>query len=199
MIYGYARVSTVDQDPTLQVSALESAGCVGVVTEHASGGKRDRPELLALLERLKAGDSVVVWKLDRLSRSLVDLLWILERIKKAGAGFRSVTEAIDTTTPAGRMMMQMLGAFAEFERSMIRERTLAGLEAARARGSHLGRRAKLTPAQKRHACELLEQGRSQRAVAGLLGVGKSTISRVWRAHISGQGFRDTAARVRPFR
>ncbi len=188
MIYGYARVSTTDQDPALQTEALSGAGCVEVVTDHASGGTRERPGLTGLLERLVAGDVVVVWKLDRLSRSLVDLLWILDRISGAGAGFRSVTESIDTTTPAGRMMMQMLGAFAEFERAMIRERTLAGLQAAKKKGRHLGRRAQLNHEQAAMVIELLLSGRSQREVGRLFGVGKTTIYRIWKHHISGQGF-----------
>ena len=182
MIYGYARVSTADQVPELQVTALERAGCESVVIEHASGGKRKRPELQGLLECLTVGDVVVVWKLDRLSRSLVDLLWILERIKKAGAGFRSVTESIDTTTAAGRMLLMMLGAFAEFEREMIRERTRAGLEAAKKKGRILGRRPKLTPEQQAMVVELLTAERGQREVARLLGVSQKTISRIWRRH-----------------
>ena len=182
MIYGYARVSTADQAPELQVASLEGAGCGEVVIEHASGGKRERPELQRLLDRLACGDVLVVWKLDRLSRSLKDLLWILDRVEDAEAGFRSVTESIDTTTPAGRMMMQLLGAFAEFEREMIRERTRAGLEAARRKGRILGRRPKLTPEQQAMVVELLTAERGQREVARLLGVSQKTISRIWRRH-----------------
>ena len=114
VLIGSARVSrTEDQDLTPQVDALEAAGCRRIREERASGGRWDRPELTRLLDRLTAADVLVVWKLDRLSRSLKDLLLILERIGAAGAGFRSLTESIDTTVPAGRMMMQMLGAFAE--------------------------------------------------------------------------------------
>ena len=107
----------------------------GVFEEAASGGRWDRPILHDMLRQLREGDVVVVWKLDRLSRSLKDLLHLMERIKEADAGFRSLTESIDTTTPAGRMMMQMVGSFAEFERAMIRERTSAGLALARAGGT----------------------------------------------------------------
>ncbi|MFT5682844.1 MAG: DNA invertase Pin-like site-specific DNA recombinase [Myxococcota bacterium] len=181
-VYGYARVSTTDQDPTLQVASLEGRGCTKVVIDRASGGTRNRPGLEQLLSELGEEDVFVVWKLDRLSRSLVDLLWILDRISEAGAGFRTVTEAIDTTTAAGRMMMQMLGAFAEFEREMIRERTLAGLEAAKKRGQILGRRPKLTPEQQTMVSELLTAGRGQREVARLFGVGQKTISRIWQRH-----------------
>jgi DNA invertase Pin-like site-specific DNA recombinase len=132
MLLGYARVSKADdQDTAAQVSALKAAGCARVYEEKASGGRWDRPQLHRMLDHLREGDVVVVWKLDRLSRSLKDLLHILEKIDTAAANFRSLTEAIDTSGPAGRMMMQMLGSFAEFERAMVRERTRAGLKAAR--------------------------------------------------------------------
>src|SRR5438309_10355063 len=134
MLIGYARVSTNDQETATQVAALKTAGCERIYREKASGGRWDRPELHRLLDQLRKSDVVVVWKLDRLSRSLRDVLTIMERLSEAGAGFRSLTEAIDTTTPAGRMMMQMVGAFAEFERAMLRERTKAGLESARREG-----------------------------------------------------------------
>ena len=116
-------------------------------------GRWDRPELHRMLDQLREGDVVVVWKLDRLSRSLKDVLHIMERIGDVGAGFRSITEAIDTTTPAGRMMMQMIGSFAEFERAMIRERTSAGIAAARAEGRVGGRRKKLDAAKRREIAE----------------------------------------------
>src|SRR6267378_4698504 len=132
MLIGYARVSTNEQDTSAQAAALKAAGCERIYRENASGGRWDRPELNRLLDQLRKGDVLVVWKLDRLSRSLRDVLTIMERLSDGGAGFRSLTEAIDTTTPAGRMMMQMVGAFAEFERAMIRERTQAGLAVARA-------------------------------------------------------------------
>ncbi|MCM5693573.1 recombinase family protein [Sinorhizobium meliloti] len=127
VLIGYARVSKGDdQSNKAQAKALADAGCKGIFKEEASGGRWERPELHRMLDHLRQGDTVVVWKLDRLSRSLKDVLHIMERIETAGAGFRSLTEAIDTTTPAGRMMMQMVGSFAEFERAMIRERTSAG-------------------------------------------------------------------------
>ena len=148
MLIGYARVSTDDQDTAVQVAALKAAGCERIFREKASGGRWDRPELHRLLDQLRKGDVLVVWKLDRLSRSLRDVLIIMERLAEAKAGFRSLTEAIDTTTPAGRMMMQMVGAFAEFERAMLRERTKVGLDAARAEGRIGGRRPKLSPRQR---------------------------------------------------
>jgi len=141
MLIGYARVSKIDQQDTrAQVKALRETGCRRIFEEHASGGRWERPELHRALDQLREGDVLVVWKLDHLSRSLKDMLLILEKITEAGAGFRSLTEHIDTTTPAGRMMLQMLGSFAEFERSMVRERTRMGLQAARERG-RVGREA----------------------------------------------------------
>src|SRR5208283_2589334 len=143
MLVGYARVSKADD----QVKAQRKAGCKRIFEEKASGGRWDRPQLHKALEQLQEGDVLVVWKLDRLSRSLKDLLHIMERVRDAGAGFRSITEAVDTTTAAGRMVMQVLGSFAEFERSMVRERTRAGLAAARDRGVKVGRPAKLSRRQ----------------------------------------------------
>src|SRR2546422_10039093 len=150
MLIGYARVSTNDQETATQVAALKAAGCERIYREKASGGRWDRPELHRLLDQLRKGDVLVVWKLDRLSRSLRDVLTIMERLTEAEAraGFRSLTEAIDTTTPAGRMMMQMVGAFAEFERAMLRERTKAGLDSARREGRIGGRRPQILPPQK---------------------------------------------------
>ena len=148
-LVGYARVSKGEEQSNAgQHAALKRAGCRRVFEEAASGGRWDRPVLQAMLRQLRDGDVVVVWKLDRLSRSLTDLLPILERIEAAGAGLRSLTERIDTTTPAGRMMMPMVGRFAAFERAMIRERTSAGLAQARAEGRVGGRRRKLAPQQR---------------------------------------------------
>ena len=131
MLFGYARVLKGDQDATYQIEALKEAGVEEVLIEEASGGRWDRPELHRLLDKLRKGDIVLVWKLDRLSRSLKDLVHIMDKIEQCAAGFRSLTENIETTTPAGRMLAQMLGSFAEFERNMIRARTKAGLESAR--------------------------------------------------------------------
>lgn len=149
MRIGYARVSTQDQDNQAQLLSLEEARCELIFHEKASGERWDRPELQRLLDQLQKGDMVVVWKLDRLSRSLKDLLLTLEKIGSAGAGFQSLTEAVDTSTPAGRMMMQIVGSFAEFERAMLRERTKKGLEAARKERRVGGRRSKLTPQPKK--------------------------------------------------
>src|SRR5437763_5806851 len=158
MLIGYARVSTSDQETATQVAALKAAGCERIYREKASGGRWDRPELLRLLDQLRKSDVLVVWKLDRLSRSLRDVLTIMERLGDSGAGFRSLTEAIDTTTPAGRMMMQMVGAFAEFERAMLRERTKAGLDSARREGRIGGRRPKLSPQQQAEIRRMVSRG-----------------------------------------
>lgn len=181
MKMGYARVSTDGQDTSAQVAALKAAGCERIYREKASGGRWDRPELQRLLEQLRPGDVLVVWKLDRLSRSLRDVLLLMERLGEAGAGFRSLTEAIDTTTAAGRMMMQMVGAFAEFERAMLRERTAAGLEAARQEGRLGGRPRKLTARQEAEIRKMVERGDQTAAgAARLFGVHPATVGRLLR-------------------
>lgn len=183
-LLGYARVSKGDeQSNALQARALRAAGCRRLFEEAASGGRWDRPELHRMLDQLREGDTVVVWKLDRLSRSLKDVLHIMEQIGQAGAGFRSITESIDTTTPAGRMMMQMVGAFAEFERAMIRERTSAGLAAAREEGRIGGRRKKLDATKRREIAESVIAGRKSAAeMARLYGVSQPTVSRIIATH-----------------
>jgi DNA invertase Pin-like site-specific DNA recombinase len=179
MMFGYARVSTNEQDTAAQVSALRSAGCEKIFREKASGGRWDRPELHRLLDQLRKGDVLFVWRLDRLSRSLRDVLVIMERIQEAKAGFRSLTESIDTTTAAGRMMMQMVGAFAEFERAMLRERTRSGLDAARKRGRIGGRRPKLKPHQQDEIVAMVSKGTKTAAdAARLFNVHPATVSRL---------------------
>jgi DNA invertase Pin-like site-specific DNA recombinase len=183
-LLGYARISKGDeQTNTLQTKALRSAGCRRIFEEAASGGRWDRPELHRMLDQLRENDMLVVWKLDRLSRSLKDVLHIMERIADASAGFRSLTENIDTTTPAGRMMMQMVGSFAEFERAMIRERTSAGLAAARAEGRIGGRRRKLDAAKRREIAESVITGRKSGAdMARLYNISQPTVSRIVAAY-----------------
>jgi DNA invertase Pin-like site-specific DNA recombinase len=180
MIFGYARVSKIDEQDTLtQVNALKSAGVEKIFEERASGGRWDRPELHRMLDQIRQSDVVVVWKLDRLSRSLKDLLHIMETIQSVGAGFKSLTEHIDTTTPAGRMLMQMVGSFAEFERAMIRERTRAGLETARAQGRIGGRKPKLKKQQKSEIIEMVNSGRKTASEAArIFNVHPATISRL---------------------
>ena len=180
MQIGYARVSRDDgqQDTAAQRSALEAAGVERIFEEHASGGRWDRPELHRALDQLRPGDVFIATRLDRLSRSLKDLLKIMEMIALKSAGFRSLGEAIDTTTPAGRMMMQMIGSFAEFEREMIRERTRTGLEAARRAGRIGGRRRVLTLAQEKEVVRMvMGEGRSQAEAARIFSVHPATVSR----------------------
>jgi DNA invertase Pin-like site-specific DNA recombinase len=188
LLLGYARVSKGDdQTNIMQARALRAAGCRRIFEEAASGGRWDRPELHRLLDHLREGDTLVVWKLDRLSRSLKDVLHIMERIAAAGAGFRSLTEDINTTTPAGRMMMQMVASFAEFERAMIRERTSAGLAAARDQGRIGGRRKKLDAAKRREIAESVVSGRKSGAdMARLYGISQPTVSRIVAEHVTNQ-------------
>ncbi len=139
MLVGYARVSTVDQETELQRVALTGAGCGRIFEEKASGAQRDRPELVAALDFMREGDTLVVWKLDRLARSLKQLIETVEGLEARGVGFRSLTENIDTTTNSGKLIFHIFAALAEFERGLIRERTVAGLASARARGRVGGR------------------------------------------------------------
>lgn len=179
MLFGYARVSTQDQDTTAQIAALKSAGCELIFQETASGGRWERPELHRLLGRLQKGDMVVVWKLDRLSRSLKDVLILMEKIAQIEAGFRSLTETIDTTSAGGRMMMQIVGTFAEFERAMLRERTRSGLDMARKQGRVGGRRPKLKTQQREEILHLVHSGQKTAAdAARLFNVHPSTVSRL---------------------
>jgi DNA invertase Pin-like site-specific DNA recombinase len=183
MRIGYARVSTQEQDNQAQISTLEEAGYEMIFQEKASGGRWNRPELNRLLSQLRKGDVVVVWKLDRLSRSLKDLLLTLEKIEAANADFKSLTEAVDTGSPAGRMMMQIVGAFAEFERAMLKERTKTGLEAAKREGRIGGRRPKLTKQQQEEIVNLVRsEQKTQADAARLFKVHPSTVTRLLARH-----------------
>lgn len=184
MLIGYARVSTADQEARLQVDALAAAGCAKILTDQASGAKRDRPELARALDQLRAGDVLVVWKLDRLARSLADLIALADQLQAIGADLRSLTEQIDTATPGGRLFFHVMGALAEFERALIQERTRAGLAAARARGARPGRKPGLSAEQVKAAAAILadpSNGLTVTAVAKLLGVSPATLYR----HIPG--------------
>lgn len=178
MLIGYARVSSSEQETTLQRDALRRAKVRRIVEEKRSSLK-SRPALEALLDGLRPGDVVLVYKVDRFARSLADLLRILDRIERAGAGFRSLTEPIDTASPAGRMMMHLLGAFAEFERSMIRERSMSGQSAAAARGVHCGRpRGLSSDAEAQVYRKWSSGGYTMTELASLNGVHLSSIKRV---------------------
>src|SRR5216683_1470811 len=176
MKYGYARVSTDDQTPALQLAALKKAGCKTVFKDDGlSGATTKRPALLRCLKKLESVDTLIVWKMDRLGRSLRDLITMLEDLKQRGVKFRSLTEAIDTDTPTGRAMWQMIGVLAELERSLISERTRAGVKAAKARGVKFGRKRKLTPQQIEHARELVDDGEHDRqGIADLFKVSRTT-------------------------
>jgi len=178
MKYGYARVSTDDQTPALQLAALHKAGCKIVFKDDGlSGATTKRPALLRCFKKLEHGDTLVVWKLDRLGRSLRDLISMLDDLKIRGVKFRSLTEAIDTETPTGRAMWQMIGVLAELERSLISERTRAGVKAARGRGVKFGRKPKLSPPQLALARKMIDAGERRDEVAALLNVNRTTLYR----------------------
>ncbi|WP_105440134.1 recombinase family protein [Neorhizobium sp. T25_13] len=156
-LVGYARVSTVEQNLDMQIAALKAAGCTEIFTDHGlSGADFQRPGLLKALRRIKRGDMLVVWRLDRLGRSLVDLIQTVNGLSKRGCDFRSLTESIDTSSSGGRLVFHMMAAMAEFERAIISERTKAGMEAARARGSRIGRRPSMTDIQTEAARRAIE-------------------------------------------
>lgn len=177
MRVGYARVSTQDQKLDLQRQALQAAGCDLIFEDHISGTRAKRPGLDKVLAKLAPGVVLVVWRLDRLGRSLSHLVEVLKVIESKGAGFVSLNEAIDTTSASGRLVFHMMAALAEFERALIVERTQAGLAAAKARGAKLGRRRKLTPKQVTHGRALLDAGETGHAVAQSLGVSRATLYR----------------------
>jgi DNA invertase Pin-like site-specific DNA recombinase len=179
MKIGYARVSTLEQNLDLQLQALKKAGCRRTFREKISAGNRNRPEFQRMLDQIRAGDTIVVWKLDRLARSTRDLLETMETIQQAGGKFQSLSEPwADTTTRAGRMIMTIFSGIAEFERGLIRERTSAGREAARKRGVRFGRPRKLTPEQENLARRLVLEGKAVRELAVAFKVHAATIYRL---------------------
>lgn len=178
MIIGYARCSTREQDYSTQVERLTSAGAEHIHAEKESGAKTDRPELARALAALQPGDVLTVTRLDRLARSTLDLHTILARVAAAGAGFRSINEPmIDTTSPHGRLLLAMLAAMAEFERTLILSRTSEGRERARQRGVKFGPRPKLSPVQVAEARRRCREGESPAHVGAVLGVSRQTICR----------------------
>ena len=175
MIIGYARVSTDDQTLDLQRDALQGAGCERIF-EDTAGGSADRPGLRDALDHLRAGDTLVVWRLDRLGRSLKDLIARAEALRTQGVGLKSLKEAIDTDSGSGRLIFHIFGALAEFERALIRERTRAGLQAARARGRQGGRRKRLDVPQRAHAVELYRSRRhTVKEICELMGISRATL------------------------
>jgi len=181
MKYGYARVSTDDQSPALQLTALKRAGCKTIFKDEGlSGATTKRPDLTRCLKALEPGDTLTVWNLDRLGRSLRDLITMLDDLRARGVKFRSLTEAIDTETPTGRAMWQMIGVLAELEKSLISERTRAGVKDAQRRGVKFGRKPKLTAKQTVHARKLIGQNERPADVAALLNVSRATLYRAMR-------------------
>jgi DNA invertase Pin-like site-specific DNA recombinase len=179
MKIGYARVSTLDQNLDLQLKALKRAGCQKVFREKASGATRQRPEFQRMLDQTRSGDTIVVWKLDRLARSTRDLLNTMETLGETGAKFQSISEPwVNTTTHAGKMIMTVFAGIAEFERDLIRERTGAGREAAKQRGVRFGRPRKLNPDQLQVASRLVAEGKAVRDVARTFNVHEATIYRL---------------------
>jgi DNA invertase Pin-like site-specific DNA recombinase len=178
-IFGYGRVSSIDQNPDLQINALLESGVPrdNIFIEKKSGKDMDRKELKELRSKLRSGDTVIIWKLDRLGRSLSDLLNIVNEWKEKGVSFKSVTENFDTTTPQGKLFFSMCGAFAEYERSMIQERVTEGIKAAKERGTKFGRPVKADENVKSMAVALHSKGVPKKEICLRLGVGRSTVYR----------------------
>ncbi|EFJ6050267.1 recombinase family protein [Escherichia coli] len=175
MLIGYVRVSTNEQNTALQRNALESAGCELIFEDKASGKKAERPGLKKVLRMLSRGDTLVVWKLDRLGRSMRHLVVLVEELRDRGINFRSLTDSIDTSTPMGRFFFHVMGALAEMERELIVERTRAGLDAARAEGRIGGRRPKYQEETWQEMRRLLEKGIPRKQVAIIYDVAVSTL------------------------
>jgi DNA invertase Pin-like site-specific DNA recombinase len=176
MLIGYARVSTDDQNLDVQQDALKGAGCERVFEDRASGAKTERAGLGALMNILRSGDTIVIWRLDRLGRSLKDLIQLVERLESVGVGLRSLQESIDTSSIGGKLVFHLFGALAEFERNLIRERTQAGLSSARARGRMGGRPKRLNSAKEALALRLYrERKHTVDEICQMMGVSKSTL------------------------
>ena len=184
--WGYARVSTVDQDTAPQFDALRRAGIdeAHIVTDHASGTREDRPGLTRLLEELQDGDVLTVWKLDRLGRSLAHLIGLVDGLGKRGVQFRSLTEALDTTTPAGRLLFHIVGAVAQFEREITVERTRAALALAKRSGRPLGRPSLVTREQYEQIFKLRDEGKSHAVIGRTTGLKRAVVGRVLRGEIA---------------
>ena len=177
-LVGYARVSTLDQKLHLQLDALREAGCDRVFTDHVSGAKAERPGLLKALDYVRSGDTLVVWRLDRFGRSLKDLVQKVAALEEQGVDFRSLQESIDTTSPTGKLVFHLFGALSEFERDLVRERTLAGLASARARGRQGGRPRSMDEQKVKLASRLMQDPElSVGEVCAAVGVSSATLYR----------------------
>ena len=184
-LYGYARVSTLDQDLAIQRATLKAAGCEVIRAEKVSGTRRDgRTELQVLLAFLRSGDTLVVTRIDRLARSLKDLQDIVHELKARGVSLRATEQPVDTATAAGKAFLDMLGVFAEFETNLRRERQLEGIKAAKAKGIYKGRKPSIDPAQVRRLLEV--EGLGPSAIARRLGIGRASVYRV----LAGKGGSD---------
>ena len=182
MKIGYARVSTIEQDTHLQIDALTAAGCDRIYQEKQSGAKKDRPELQQCLKSLRAGDVLVVWKLDRLGRSLQHLIEVINELESNDVGFHSITESIDTTSSTGKLIFHIFGSLAEFERGLIRQRVVCGLEAARKRGKKFGRPDALDDRAKEMAVAMFNGGAPKIDIAKHFGVTRQTIYTLLKAY-----------------
>jgi DNA invertase Pin-like site-specific DNA recombinase len=175
MKYGYARVSTNSQDTKLQIDALVEAGCKKIYEDKMSGSKTDRPELNQCLKAMDENDILVVWKLDRLGRSLQHLITVVHELEQQNKGFQSLTESIDTTNPTGKLIFHIFASLAEFERSLISQRVIAGLEASKKMGTKFGRPNALTDKDKEMAIVMFNGGATKGAIANHFGVARQTI------------------------
>lgn len=194
MFIGYARVSTHDQNLELQLDALEKAGCEQTFQEKITGKNKDRPELNICLKTLRARDVLVVWKLDRLARSLKDLVEIVSELESKGVGFKSLTESIDTTSPGGKLIFHIFGALSEFEHSLIRERTIEGLKAARARGRKGGRKPAMSRSDVQKAAAMLKDPLiTKTEVAEHFGISRLTLNK----SLNREGYDGLPARNKP--
>jgi DNA invertase Pin-like site-specific DNA recombinase len=183
MLIGYARVSTDDQNLDLQKDALTQAGCKKILEDHQSGAKADRPGLRSALEYARAGDTLVVWRLDRLSRSLKDLIEMVNQLEARGVGLKSLHESLDTSSSSGKLVFHIFGALAEFERNLIRERTQAGLQAARARGRRGGRPKALDAVKRTLTVQLYkEKKHTVKQICQMMGISKPTLYKYVDAH-----------------
>ena len=186
MFIGYARVSTSEQQTDLQVDALKKCGCEKIYQEVVTGAGKDRPQLDECLRSLRSGDTLITWRLDRLGRSLKDLVSIISDLESQNIGFRSLTESIDTTTPTGKLIFHIFGSLAEFERNLIQERTIAGLTAARARGRKGGRKPKMSASDIRKASAMLtDTGITKKEVAAHFGISRVTLNKSLKTLASG--------------
>lgn len=184
--YGYARVSTLEQDAQLQLDALIAAGVPAgnIFVDQASGTRDDRPALLKVLGLVGEGDRLTVWRLDRLGRSLTHLVNTVDDLGRRKVAFRSLSDPVDTSTASGRMMLGIFASFAQFERDLISERTMAGLAAIKASGVPLGRPSRVHPQQVAHVHQLSREGKSQRTIAALTGLSRPVVQRVLRGEIA---------------